>query len=290
MNEVFQGILRKFVLVFFDDILVYSSSWSSHLQHLEVVLKLLQQHKLFARMSKCSFGLRQVEYLGHTVSGEGVAMEKDKIQAVLNCWPLNNLLKKDNFLWDSQAIAAFEWLKTTITEAPVLALPDFSKPFVLETDASGLGEGVVLSQESHPIAYFSKKLNSRMQSQSAYMREFYAITEAVAKFGHYLLGHKFIIRTDQKSLRSLTNQALLNPEQQNWLHKLLGYDFTIEYKPGKDNVVVDSLSRSFYMALSQPQLHFIPRLKEALLADAKLKMIMDACLQNQPPNPHYSVQ
>uniref|UniRef100_A0A151UIJ1 Retrovirus-related Pol polyprotein from transposon 17.6 n=1 Tax=Cajanus cajan TaxID=3821 RepID=A0A151UIJ1_CAJCA len=131
MNEVFQGILRKFVLVFFDDILVYSSSWSSHLQHLEVVLKLLQQHKLFARMSKFSFGLQQVEYLGHTVSGEGVAMEKDKIQAVLN-WPvplnlkqlrgflgltryyrrfikgyasivgpLNNLLKKDNFLSDS---------------------------------------------------------------------------------------------------------------------------------------------------------------------------------------------
>lgn len=145
-----------------------------------------------------------------------------------------------------------------------------------------------MSQEFHPIAYFSKKLNSRMQRQSTYIRELYVTV--VAKFRHYLLGHKFIIRTDQKSLRSLTDQALQNPEQQQWLHKLLGYDFTIQYKHGKDNIVADSLSRSFYGALSQPQLHFIPLLKEALLADSKLKTIIDACLQNQPPNPHYSIK
>ena len=118
----------------------------------------------------------------------------------------------------------------------------------------------------------------------------YAITEAVAKFRHYLLGHKFIIRTDQKSLRSLSNQVLQNPEQQKWFHKLLGYTFTIEYKKGKDNIVVDSLSRSFYVALSQPQIQFIPILKEELLANSKLKKIIDACLQHQPPNPHYSVK
>jgi len=93
MNGVFQGILRKFVLVFFDDILVYSPSWSSHLHHLEVVLKLLQQHKLFARISKCSFGLQQIQYLGHTVSGEGVPMEKEKVQAVIN-WPIPLNLKQ----------------------------------------------------------------------------------------------------------------------------------------------------------------------------------------------------
>ena len=89
-----------------------------------------------------------------------------------------------------------------------------------------------------------------MQRQSAYTREFFAITEAIAKFRHYLLGHKFIIKTDQKSLRSLTDQVVHTPEQQNWLHKLIGYDFTIEYKPGKENVAADSLSRSFMMAIS----------------------------------------
>jgi hypothetical protein len=118
-------------------------------------------------------------------------------------------------------------------EAPVLTLPDFTQPFILETDASGIGVGAVLGQNGHPIAYFSKKLAPRMQKQSAYTRELLAITEALAKFRHYLLGNKFIIRTDQRSLKSLMDQSLQTPEQQVWLHKFLGFDFKIEYKPGQ---------------------------------------------------------
>jgi len=289
MNEVFQDMLRKSILVFFYDILVYSPTWSSHLQHLEVVLQLLRKHKLFAKLSKCSFGLTQVEYLGHTVSGQGVAVDASKVQVVL-AWPLptnlkqlrgflcltgyyrkfikgyasiaaplTNLLKKDNFNWDVDATATFETLKSALTQAPVLAILDFSKAFVLETDASGIGIGIVLSQSqnNHPVAFFSKKLTHSLQKQSAYTRELYAITEAIAKFRHYLLGHKFLIWTDQRSLRSLTQQSLQTPEQQSWLHKLLGYDFTIEYKPGKDNVAADALSRSFFMAWSQPNMKIL---------------------------------
>nr|KYP42436.1 Retrovirus-related Pol polyprotein from transposon 297 family [Cajanus cajan] len=319
MNEIFQGLLRKFVLVFFDDILVYSSSWSAHLHHLEVVLQKLQQHKLFSKLSKCSFGLQQVDYLGHNVSGLGVAMDKSKVKAVLD-WPcpknlkqlrgflgltgyyrrfikqyavvaapLTNLLKKDNFKWDNSAHGSFAALKTTVTQAPVLALPNFCKPFVLEMDASGVGIGVVLSQDHHPIAFFSKKLSASMQKQSAYTREFYAITEAIAKFRHYLLGHRFVIRTDQKSLKSLIEQAIQTPEQQKWLHKLLGYDFTIEYKHGKDNIVAYSLSKSYFMAWSQPNLQIFPALREAVFKDIQLKAVLDLCLLNKPPNPHYSV-
>jgi len=118
--------------------------------------------------------------------------------------PLTNLLKKDNFNWDVDATAAFETLKSALTQPPVLAIPDFSKAFVLETDASGIGIGAVLSQNNHPIAFFSKKLTPSLHKQSAYMRELYTITEAIAKFRHYLLGYKFLIRTDQRSLRSLT--------------------------------------------------------------------------------------
>lgn len=272
MNHVFHQQLCKSVLVFFDDILVYSPSWSAHLLHLEEVLQLLRQHCLFAKLSKCSFGLTKVDYLGHTVSGNGVEMDQSKVQAVLD-WssptsikqlrgflgltgyyrrfiqgyasialPLTSLLKKDSFKWDAQADLAFQQLKQAITHAPVLALPDFTQPFTLETDASGSGIRAILSQGSHPIAYFSKRLTVKMQHQSTYVRELYAISEAIAKFRHYLLGHKFIIRTDQKSLRSLHDQSIQTPEQQAWLHKFLGYDFSIEYKSGKDNIAADSLS------------------------------------------------
>ncbi|WVY91553.1 hypothetical protein V8G54_037067 [Vigna mungo] len=233
MNSVFHGLLRKSVLVFFDDILVYITSWSSHLQHLEVVLQLLQHHHLFAKLSKCHFGLEEIDYLGHTLSGNGVTMDQHKIQA------------KDQFHWTSTATKAFHNLKRAIIEAPVLALPDFTKSFILEIDASSI----------------------------AYVWEFYAITEAIAKFRHHLLGHKCIILTDQQSLRSLSDQTIQTPEQQAWLPKFLGYDFTIEYKPGCENLDVDALSRSFFMAISQPQWHIIPQVRAAIATDPKLLVL-----------------
>lgn len=163
---------------------------------------------------------------------------------------LTNLLKTDNFCWSETTNLAFIQLKKAVTEAPVLALPNFAKPFVLETDASGTGIGAVLSQVNHPIAYFSKKLSSRMQKKSTYSRELFAITEALVLD---LLGHPFTIKTDQKSLKSLNDQSLQTPEQQAWLPKFLGYDFKIEYKPGKESIPADALSRSFLMAWSEPQ-------------------------------------
>lgn len=104
-----------------------------------------------------------------------------------------------------------------MTQALVLVLPNLSIPFELETDASGAGIGAILSQHGHAIAFFSKRLSNRMQSKSAYVREMLAITEAVAKFLHYLLGHRFIIRTNRKSLRPLMDQTLQTPEQQQWI-------------------------------------------------------------------------
>jgi hypothetical protein len=206
MNKVFQNALRKFVLVFFDDILVYSPSWQSHLQHLEWVLQVLALHDLFAKLSKCSFGQREIDYLGHIVSGNGVSMDANKVKDVL-AWPvpsnvkqlrgflgltgyyrrfvksyaqiaspLTELLKKDAFVWNQEAEIAFHKLKQAVTTAPVLSLPNFEEPFTLETDASGTGIGAVLGQKGHPIAYFSKKLSLRRQKQSAYIRELLAIT------------------------------------------------------------------------------------------------------------------
>ncbi|GAU31857.1 hypothetical protein TSUD_114680 [Trifolium subterraneum] len=320
MNHVFQAQLRKSVLVFFDDILVYSPTWSAHLTHLTEVLQLMRHHTLFAKLSKCCFGFTEVDYLGHTISHEGVHMDKDKLKAVLD-WPipqnlkqlrgflglsdyyrrfirnyasivapLTALLKKDVFEWSLIATDAFLALQNAITVAPVLALPDFSKPFILETDASGTGIGAILSQDKHPIAYFSKKLNTSMQHKSAYVRELYAVTEAMAKFRHYILGHKFIIRTDQQSLKALTDQTIQTPEQQKWLHKFLGFDFTIEYKPGKDNVAADALSRSFFMATSSPVNSLLSTITDVVNYDPSLAQVKLQCLQGTCAESLYQVR
>lgn len=158
-------------------------------------------------------------------------------------------------------------------QAPVLALPDFSQPFIVETDASGLGIGAVLSLHGHPIAFFSKKLSPRMQAQSAYVRELYAITQAVAKFRHYGFGHFFIIRirTYKESLKHLGDQVIQTPELEAYLPKLMGYRFPIEYKPGQSKQAADALSRLCFMAVSIPQSTFLDEVRSALQSSTTIQ-------------------
>ena len=178
MNVVFKPFLRKFMLVFFDDILVYSPDLCSHVLHLKTVLQALLDNKLFAKRSKCAFACSEVEYLGHIISGKGMQTDSKKTTAMLdwpipktvkslrgflgltgyyrkfirNCGlivaPLTALLKKDAFEWNEKADLAFQNLKEVVSHPPVLALPDFSQPFLVECDASSYGIGVVLMQAS----------------------------------------------------------------------------------------------------------------------------------------------
>lgn len=275
MNDVFRPLLRKSVLVFFDDILIYSQDWDSHLRHVREVLGLLSTHSLVVNKKKCSFAQQTVEYLGHVISENGVAVDPSKVISVLQ-WPqprnvkgvrgflgltgyyrkfikdygkvakpLTELTKKDGFKWDEKTQAAFDTLKQKLTTAPVLTLPDFSTNFVIECDASGTGLGAILMQQKRPVAYFSKALGVRNLAKSAYEKELMAVVLAIQHWRPYLLGRKFVVFTDQRSLKQLMQQKIMTVEQQNWAAKLMGYDFDIVYKQGKLNKGADALSRVY---------------------------------------------
>ncbi|XP_026410718.1 uncharacterized protein LOC113305942 [Papaver somniferum] len=244
MNDVFQPHLRKFILVFFDDILVYNPDMEAHLEHLEITLKTLQQRTLHAKLIKCTFGQSKVEYLEHIITGEGVKADPTKVECMLKwpipttlkelrgflgltgyyrkfvqgygivCKPLTELLKKDNFHWNTKAQAAFEALKKDVTTTPVLALHDFNLPFEVETDACDTGVGAVLMQNRRPLAYFSKGMGTRFIAMSTYEKELLAIVIDVSKWRPYLMGNHFTIFTDHQRLKFFTEQRLHTVVQQ----------------------------------------------------------------------------
>jgi hypothetical protein len=209
MNDVLRPYLRRFVLVFFDDILIYSSSWAEHLQHISIILNELQAHQLHLKHSKCSFGAPSVAYLGHVISEAGVAMDADKVAAV-SAWPqprsarglhgflglagyyrkfirdfgliaapLTRLLRRDAFSWDKEAEDAFQALKRALTTGPVLQMPDFDKIFIVDCDASGVGFGAVLHQGVGPVAFFSLPFAARHLKLATYERELIGPVQAV---------------------------------------------------------------------------------------------------------------
>jgi hypothetical protein len=273
-NLIFASLLRKGVLVFMNDILIYSKTLEEHVQLLQQVFEILRAQKFYIKLSKCSFAQKEVEYLGHVISSEGVSTEASKIEAVKQ-WPtptnlkelrgflgltsyyrkfikhygilsrpLTNMHKKNvPYVWTSVTGAAFQHLKSALLQAPVLAIQDFTKKFILEIDASDLGFGVVLMQEGHLMAYLSKVVSTKNQSLSTYEKECMTIIMAIEKWRPYLQHQEFVIKIDHRSLLHLTDQRISTKLQQKVLLKLMDLQFQIIYRASSSNMAVDALSR-----------------------------------------------
>ncbi|KAA0033837.1 Ty3/gypsy retrotransposon protein [Cucumis melo var. makuwa] len=284
MNAIFKPFLRKLVLVFFDDILVYSKNENDHLVHLGKVLSILRKHKLYANRKKCSFAQHKIEYLGHVISGEGVEVDPEKIKSIVE-WPvptnikevrgflgltgyyrrfvqnygtiaapLTQLLKKGGYKWSDEAMVAFDQLKKAMMSLPVLALPNFTQPFEIETDASGYGFGAMLIQASRPTAYYSHTLALRDRARPDYERELMVVVLAA-------------------------NVRVIQPQYQIWIAKLLGYSFEVVYKPGVENSAADALSRKpaeiRLWALSIPVTKDLEVIRREVPQDPKLQKIIE---------------
>jgi hypothetical protein len=273
MNSVFMQELNKFVVVFIDDILIYSKNSKDHATHLRIVLQRLRDHHLYAKFSKCEFWLDTVKFLGHTISSNGISIDPSKVQEVMDrkpptsvhqirsflglagyyrrfipdfskiAKPMTERLKKGvKFSWDQKYEYAFHTLRAHLTTTRVLAQPDVLKPFDIYCDASGIGLGCVLMQDNRVIAYASRALRTHEQNYPTHDLELAAVIHALKIWRHHLMGTKCHIYTDHKSLKYIFTQADLNMRQRRWLELIKDYDLEVHYHPGKANVVADALS------------------------------------------------
>jgi transposase InsO family protein len=280
MNDVFRDLLDIIVLIYLDDILVYSESVEQHASHVREVLKRLIQHKLWVAPHKCEFNTTKTEFLGFIVSSSGVSMAQDKINAVTDwpmptkvkelqqflgfanfyrrfiqgysriCAPLTRLLKKDaKFIPDAAAIAAFKQIKSAFTGSAILKHFDPTLETTIETDASDYAISGILSQYHgkllFPVAFMSRKMNPAERNYEIHDKELLAIVEAVKIWRHYLEGLKsaFVILTDHQALQYFQTSKTLTRRQARWSEIINHHKYKIKYRPGDKSGKPDALSR-----------------------------------------------
>jgi Reverse transcriptase (RNA-dependent DNA polymerase)/RNase H-like domain found in reverse transcriptase/Integrase zinc binding domain/Chromo (CHRromatin Organisation MOdifier) domain/Aspartyl protease len=278
MNDQFRDFLGESVIVFLDDILIYSKTLEEHEKHVSAVFERLRKAKLYAKRSKCELFLPEVEFLGHRLGRGFIGTSADKVAAVA-AWPVPANLKQlrsflglagyyRKFVQDFSKIAtpltaltekarAFEWgepqqtaflqLKAALQSQPTLRLVDPALPLVVSTDASGYAVGAVLQQRAEgklqPCEYLSKRMGTAARRYPVHDKELLAIVTALRQWGHHLMGRHFVVRTDHLSLRYFNTQKRLSERQARWRDELTHYDFEIAYEPGVNNQAADGLSR-----------------------------------------------
>ncbi|GJT58346.1 putative reverse transcriptase domain-containing protein [Tanacetum coccineum] len=233
MNRVCKPYLDKFVIVFIDDILIYSKNKEEYYEHVKTILNLLRSEKLYAKFSKCDFWLDSVQFLGHVIDSSGVHVDPAKIEAIKN-WAARIHTDSGQFL----GLAGY------YRSAPILSLPEGSEDFVVYCDASLKGFGAVLMQREKVIAYASRQLRKNEENYTTHDLELGAVVFALRLWRHYLYGTKCTVFTDHKSLQYIFDQKELNMRQRGWIELLSDYDCVIRYHPGKANVVADALSKN----------------------------------------------
>ena len=274
MNSMLHKYLDDFVVVFIDDILIYSKTEEDHSRHLRIVLETLRKHKFYAKLKKCEFWISEVGFLGHVINQDGIAVDRGKIASVVD-WerptsvkevrsflglagyyrrfvkdfsliakPMTMLTHKGvKYEWTDECEQSFQTLKNKLVSAPILTLPEPGKPFTIYSDASRIGLGCVLMQDGKVIAYASRQLRTHEQNYPTHDLELAAVVFALKIWRHYLYGERCDVFTDHKSLKYIYTQRDLNLRQRRWLELIKDYDLNIQYTPGKANVVADALSR-----------------------------------------------
>jgi hypothetical protein len=279
INTVLKDARGRFAEAYLDDIIVFSSNWEEHLEHLEYIFDRLRQVGFTINTEKCSFGKTTVNYLGFIITPEWIKTDPEKTAAVRN-WPiskspkkvkrflglcgwyrhyipnfssiaepLNRLLKKNiPFTWSESQQSSLDKLKNEICDSVVLAYPDFTRPFILRTDSSDFAVGAVLAQKEldgheRPIAFASRSLSQTERNYHATEKECLAIVWALKKFEHYLDGQQFSLETENRALTWLNSMRDVNSKFMRWALKIQDFSATISHCPGRLNVVADNLSR-----------------------------------------------
>lgn len=279
VDNVLGADLEPYCFVYLDDIIAVTPTFEKHMEVLAEILKRIKEAKITLNKEKCQFCRPELKYLGYVVSEKGLRVDPDKVKAIIDLpvpqsqkevrqfcgtaswyrrfipnfasrlYPLTSLLKKrSKFVWSKEAQDAFLDIRSCLVTSPILSCPDFTKPFVVSCDASGVGVGAVLSQESERgevvVAYASRTLSKQEQKYSATERECLAVIWAVERFRPYIEGTKFKVITDHYSLLWLNNLRDPQGRLARWALRLQPYDFDLEHRKGKENVVPDLLSRS----------------------------------------------
>ena len=283
--------------------MIYSGGKEDHEEHLRVVLQILRENQLYAKFSKCQFWLDSVAFLGHVISAEGVYVDPQKIEAIVNWKPPTNVIeirsflglagyyrkfvegfsklaapltkltrKEEKFVWSEACQQSFDELKRKLTSAPVLTLPSGHDGYTVYCDASRQGLGCVLMQHENVIAYASRQLKKHEQNYPTHNLELAAIVFALRIWRHYIYGVPCRIFTDHKSLKYLFTQKELNMRQMRWVELIKDYECTIEYHPGKANVVADALSRKSTGSISHLKAVYLPRLVELRSLGVRLEL------------------